>query len=597
MTFIDKFINVVPNYYVLWALMAYLKVKTIKGKKYYYAVESKRINGKPRTVNQIYLGTIDQLIALRKGADRPLPPKEVRVFDFGLVATCFNFAEKLNIVSIIDQFIAKRNQGLSIGQYLLIAAISRAVEPISKRGCWDWFCQTCLPRLMGEPISKGDISSQKFWDHMDKVPLAVIPEIEKAISQRLLELYELDLRFLIYDTTNYYTYIDTFNARNQLAQRGKNKQKRHDLRQVNLALAVTQDFHVPLFHKLYEGNKVDSQSFPGVVGELVKRSELLGKYCEDITLIYDKGNNSKKNQEKVDTSPYHFIGALKLNEFPELAALETGSELFKALKDVRLAGVTAYRTTELVFEKERTVVVSFSQSFYQKQNLTLLREIEKCKKHIEALKAKLQKRIDARETGKSLPGTPLTRQSVENQLKDILSQQYMKDLFEVAITEQDYLINLSYKFNAQKLTQIQKTRLGKTILFTDQDHWSMEEIILGYRGQYRIEQAFKVTKRGHFMAWQPTFHWTDQKLHIHAFYCVLSLLFISLAHRQVWKAGLRIGLPTLEKQLTAIKEVMTVQLPSSAETSKARSYRTLTTMSHQQRAIFQALELDQWMPK
>ena len=43
--------------------MAYLKIKKIKGKNYYYAVESQRVNGKPRTVNQIYLGPVEQLIA------------------------------------------------------------------------------------------------------------------------------------------------------------------------------------------------------------------------------------------------------------------------------------------------------------------------------------------------------------------------------------------------------------------------------------------------------------------------------------------------------------------------------------------------------
>ena len=188
--------------------------------------------------------------------------------------------------------------------------------------------------------------------------------IEKAITQRLLQLYNLDLRLLIYDTTNYHTYIDFFNERNSIAQRGKNKQKRADLRQINMALAVTRDLHIPLFHKLYEGNRVDATSFSGAVDELVERYALLAKYCEVITLVYDKGNNSKDNQKSVDTSTFHYIGALKLNEFPALAAIRTKSEHFKSLDDRRLQQVKAYRTQEIVFGKERTVIVTFSVRFF-----------------------------------------------------------------------------------------------------------------------------------------------------------------------------------------------------------------------------------------
>jgi transposase len=571
--------------------MAYLKTKKNKGRKYYYAVESKRINGKPRTVNQIYLGTIEQLIANKLQADTPQPPKEVAVFEFGIVATCFKLAEKLNIVESIDQIVPKSGTGLSIGQYILIAAISRAVEPISKRACWDWYRQTCLPRLMVDAIRKKDLSSQRFWDHMHMVPVSAIPKIEKEISQKVIELYNLNLRFLIYDTTNYYTFIDTFNERNHIAKRGKNKQKRYDLRQVNLALAVTRDFHIPLFHKLYEGNTNDCKSFTSIVDELINRYKLLKKYCEDITIIYDKGNNSKKNQQKLDVSSYHFIGSLKLSEYPRLAAFDTTSKEFKPLDNNRLKNVTAYRTTEVAFGKERTIVVTFSHSFYKKQKKTLLREIKKCNNNLKELQIKLQKRLDARAVGKSLPGKPPTYKSVDDQVKTILKHQYMKDIFDVRIVENDELVKLDYHFLPEKFAEIQKTRLGKTILFTDQDKWSTTDIILGYRGQYRIEAAFKITKRGHFIAWQPTYHWTDQKLHIHAFYCVLSLLFISLAHRQVWQAGIEIGLPTLENELKSIKEVLTLQLPPSGKLEKALFYRTLTKMTVQQQKIYEALEL------
>lgn len=578
----------------LEAIMAYLRTKITNGTKYYYVAESKRINGKPRTVNQVYLGTIEQLIALKTQSDQSRVPQEVAVYEFGLAAACFHLAQKLNIAAIIDHHVPKRKQGLSIGQYLVIAAISRAIEPVSKSGCWDWFRRTCLPRLFETPVRKNDLSSQQFWNQMDKIPLSAIPLIEQDISRKVLSFYDLDMRFLIYDTTNYYTYIDSFNDRNKIAKRGNNKQKRNDLRQVNLALAATRDFHIPLFHKLYEGNQVDSTSFFSIVDELVDHYKLLGQYCEDITLIYDKGNNSLKNQKKVDQSDYHFIGSLKLSQCPELAAMETGSDLFEPLEDDRLTGVTAYRTTKSIYAKERTLVMTFSETFYKKQAETIRRDIIKARARLDELGLKLKKRMDARTAGKAMPGTPPTRQSVESQVKTILSRQYMKNIFQMTISEHDGLVSLSYELDEQKLSDIQKTRLGKTILFTDQDEWMTADIILGYRGQYAIEDAFKVSKKGHFMAWQPPFHWTDQKLHIHALYCMLSLLFVSLIQRQVDKSGLKIGLSTLEDELRSIKEVLVIQ--KTAQKGKPRFCRILTKMESQQEAIFKALELEKWAP-
>jgi transposase len=577
--------------------MAYLKAKTIKGKKYYYIVESKRVNGKPKPVNQVYLGTIEQVLALKQQTQGELSPPEVAVYEFGLVAACFHFAQELNLVSIIDQHIPKRAQGLSVGHYLLIAAISRAVAPISKQSCWDWFRQTSLPRLMSQTINSKELSSQRFWDHMDKVPISVLSQIEQAISHHLLAQFDLDLRCLIYDTTNYFTFIDTFNTRNQIAKRGKSKQKRNDLRQVNLALAVTPDFHIPLFHRLYDGNHNDCTSFPTIIQELVTRYQVLGQYCQDITLVYDKGNNSQSNQEQVDGSPYHFIGGLQLDQCPELSQLETTSNLFHAVDDERLEGITAYRTHGSVFGQERTMVVTFSPGFYEKQNATILRDIQKASHHLKALQTKLQRRIDKRAKGEAMPGKPPTYHSVQKQINASLTRQYMKDIIHPTITEHDRLITFSYHFDTEKLAEIQKTRLGKTILFTDQHHWTTPEIILGYRGQYQVEDAFKTSKRGHFMAWRPTFHWTDQKLHVHAFYCMLALLFVSLIHRQVWMAGLKIGVPTLEKELRGIKEVIIVQVDAKQKLGKTQVCRTLTKMENQQHAIYQALNLEKYRPK
>jgi transposase len=53
------------------------------------------------------------------------------------VAALLNIAERLGIADIIDEHVSKINQGLSIGSYMVLAVINRAVQPTSKNTFFD----------------------------------------------------------------------------------------------------------------------------------------------------------------------------------------------------------------------------------------------------------------------------------------------------------------------------------------------------------------------------------------------------------------------------------------------------------------------------
>src|SRR3989304_2091251 len=74
---------------------------------------------------------------------------------------------------------------------------------------------------------------------------------------------------LLFDGTNFFPFLDTFNDRSTLAQRGKSKQGRASLRIVGLALLVSADFHVPLLHRTYPGNQHDAPTFSSLVQGMV----------------------------------------------------------------------------------------------------------------------------------------------------------------------------------------------------------------------------------------------------------------------------------------------------------------------------------------
>jgi len=245
--------------------MPSLTAKQIDGHTYYYARYCQRVDGKPKIVRQVYLGKIEDLVASTEQAHIPPQPLETQVASCGDIAALWEIAQRLDLVPLLDSLFPKRHQGLSCGQYLLLAALNRAIAPTSKVNLADWYRRTILTRLL--PVDPALLSSQNFWNHMDLITADQILEFERQMTQRLIQRFQLDLRALVYDGTNFFTYINTRNP-SQLPQRGHNKQKRGDLRQVNLGLLVSTDFHIPLFHRVYAGNVHDSVEFRSITEDL-----------------------------------------------------------------------------------------------------------------------------------------------------------------------------------------------------------------------------------------------------------------------------------------------------------------------------------------
>jgi hypothetical protein len=120
--------------------MPSLTAKKIDGHTYYYARYCQRVDGKPKIVLQVYLGKLDDLITVTETARQPAQLLETEVAAFADVAALFDIAQRLDLISLLYSILpAKRRQGLSIGQYLLLAAINRAVAPTSKPQFADWY--------------------------------------------------------------------------------------------------------------------------------------------------------------------------------------------------------------------------------------------------------------------------------------------------------------------------------------------------------------------------------------------------------------------------------------------------------------------------
>ena len=182
-----------------------------------------------------------------------------------------------------------------------------------------------------------------------------------------------------------FTFLDSFNLRAQLPQRGHGKQGRDNLRLLGLAVLATADGDVPLLHHTYAGNHHDSVMFHSVAEQLLARCRAFSREVDQITLVFDKGNNSEENLRLVDHSSLHFVGSLVPTHHPDLLAIPRQD--MRRLDRSQLPAVWAYRRQKPVFGVSRTVVVTFNQKLFCAQRKTLTREINQRLRKLERLQA------------------------------------------------------------------------------------------------------------------------------------------------------------------------------------------------------------------
>jgi transposase len=565
--------------------MASLTKKVINGRPYYYLRETARVGERVKVVRQVYLGRAEDL---ERRLEETAEPKAVISRSFGVVAAALKLCRELEVAEAIDRALGRsggRRQGPSVGEMIMLAAINRACQPRSKRQLGDWHRRTALARLL--PAEPRALSSQRFWDAMHVVSEEAIVTAETAIVRRVIDRYGIQLRPLIYDTTNFATFIDSANQRNTLARRGHPKGGRRDLRLIGLALCVALDSNIPLCHQTYEGSRNDTTHFPEAIMLIKQRLAALGlsdAELAELTLVYDKGNNSKDNQPLADELSIGVVGSLSPHHHPEL--LDVDRDQFTAIE--QMPGTLAHRTRKEVYGQDRTIVVSYSESFAQKQARSFNQTLAKAHRELDDLKGIVERgkhRMDDR--------------ALQERVKNILKRRWLKDVIEV---QRDLATNtFTYRTDADQIERVAQREWGKRIIFTSRDQWSDEQIIAAYRAQSKGENAFRQDKDREFVSYTPTFHWTDQKLKVHGFYCTLALMLVSLIERHIRHAGIHhqglpLGAKLAMRLLNEIDEITLIYPPAGGRQGRPRVRTILAELDDTQQQLHDILGLQPLAP-
>lgn len=517
------------------------------GQTYWRIVESyRRPDGRPTVRVLMHLGKAEALLARLRGQERAV---QVRSVSSGAVDALYRLSVELDVAGEIDRAIlaaggrAQVRDGLTVGQSLVAAAIGRACHPSSKRAFAEWAAGTSLPDRMR--CQAQALTSQHFWDQMNAMPVEAIALAEQAVIQKVVSAESLGVGVVAYDTTNFFTHIATTNPRATLPERGHSKQRRHDLRQLGLALVVSEQGQVPLGHVLYAGGRPDVKTFAEELKPLRKRLEKLLSAQSQLTLVFDQGAESAQNLRAAETAGVHYVTALK----PSHHRAWLGSVVSK-LQPCKLRSgevVWAFKTTHTVHGREQTVVVVWSKALFEGQCRGLQQQLDKALRKI----ARLSRR---------------PRGGVEGalqQVRKICGRQYVRDVLKVEIHEKDGEVVVTPRLDVAARERLEKEYFGLRLLTTTHSEWTAEQVIEAYRGQARAERAFRDLKDPWVCAIRPQYHWTDQKLRVHAFTSVLALLLARLLLHRARKVGFQGTQRTLIQRLSTLRTCTLVRAPAS----------------------------------
>ncbi|MGH9304812.1 MAG: IS1634 family transposase [Acidimicrobiales bacterium] len=568
--------------------MAFLVGKKQDGKTYYYLAESARVGGKPRIVSQRYLGSAEE-IAARLSESGPGEPDRSRHLAFGDVAAVWDMVRRLRVAEIVDEVIGARRSdaGASVGTYLALAALNRVVDPCSKLAFSEWWERTAGDRWLR--LGAGALDHRRFWDAMDQVGEEDLQEIERRIVAAMVAEFSIDLSGLVLDMTNFATWIDSGNDRAPIAQRGHSKQKRADLRICGLGLVVSTDGGVPLVSHAYPGNKPDVTQFGAMVEALVARFGALlpdddGGHGERLTLVYDAGQNSEDNYELLDRSPLSFVGSLPPSDHPDLLAVPM--QRYAVVDQDRFPGLVVFETQKVVFGQERRLVVCHSVGLHEKQTRGFTQTLAKAHRQLGVVRDRLARGRTRKE-----------REKVEADIAAIVSPRWVARVITWSLTgEAPAELRLRFSTNEAARAALEEELFGKRILFTDKtpEEASTAQVVADYRSQEVVEGDFRQMKDPKVVSFSPMFHFTEQKIRVHVFYCVLALMVAKLMVREAARAGLDLSVRALLSSLSGIEETL---LLYQGERGRPRARRMLTEMDPTQRRLHDLFGLEHYAPK
>ena len=499
-----------------------------------YVREIARVDGKPKVVSQVYLGSPERVAGLAKGSEARL--LKIKVEEFGALWVAKKMDEDIGLSAIIDGVVprAPRETGPSIGEYFLYCVWNRMIEAVSKNRLSQWYDRTAIQQI--RPVDISDLSSKRYWEKWDRVSEKDLKTITQLFFKKIWELESPDADCLLFDTTNYYTFLAS-DTPSDLARRGKSKDGRHHLRQIGLGLLVARHSKLPLYYSIYPGNVHDSRQFEAIMDEMFGIVCGLYKTKERLTVVIDKGMNSEANYAWIDDhARIHFVttystyfaqklATAALDRFEPVDIAKNKKLLEEGNQEDR---ILAYRTRGDYWGKQRAVVVTYNPVTARKQNYNFESRLETIRQELLIMRNKVREKA------------PHWKKS------EVIQERYLRLCERLHVSSEFYKIefkhtndglSMSFRKDPYRISRKQ-AMFGKNIIITDNTDWTTREIVEASLDRWQVEDRFRLSKNDDLVGTRPIRHWTDSKIRCHLFTCVVAMTYLRRLELRLSTAGI-----------------------------------------------------------
>lgn len=270
---------------------------------------------------------------------------------------------------------------------------------------------------------------------------------------------------------------------------------------------------------------------------------------DEFTLVFDKGSNTKKNFATLDASEVPYVASFSPAYHEDLIQIPLSDYTLVRIGDKE---ILCYRTRKHVWGKERTLVMYVSERLRQGQIRGLQQALTKKQQQLQELKDKLNNpRAQKRK-----------KEALEVEIARIVKGEQCDRVLHVTLLETGAgRFDLMWEIDQTHYRWLTDVYFGKRIIATCRDEWSEADILSAYQGQYHIERTFKQLKNPFHHAVTPQYHWTDQKIKVHTFICLIGLLLSQCLWKKAQDAKYRMNIETLLERLGEIRlaEIFTVR--------------------------------------
>jgi hypothetical protein len=405
--------------------------------------------------------------------------------------------------------------------------ISRAVNPASELATAGWIKQNSgICELTGYPVEK--ITKDKLYGISHKL-YSIKDALEKHLSTKTNELFDLDDKIIIYDLTN--TYFEGRMEHSELAKFGRSKEKRNDAKLIVLGLVINEQGFIK-YSRIFEGNMSDSKSMLTLVEELSVSTSAQNRKP---TIVMDAGIASEDNLTLLKTNGYDYMCVSRSQKTNYKIDTSTTPATITDKK-----GQTITLKKVKIEENEDTFIEVHSQAKALKEQSMNKLFKERFIKGLEEINEGLTKKRGTK-----------TVEKVSERIGR-LKQKYpsINKHFEITLEKENEIVK-QIKYQENQSPKNEGYYLLRTTLDSNQEEiqWKIYNVIR------EVEATFRVLKTD--LDLRPVYHKTDQASKAHLHLGILAYWLVSTIRYQLKKENINTQWSDIVKTMNTQKIVTT----------------------------------------